>query len=104
LVSMGWDYVSDLLSLTDILFIPQMIWVGERRWNVTDRRKQKNSGEKPVPVPLTVHHNSHMDWAGPSRREAGDWQPESWHGLFMTSLQNVVRHVKQCCSSSYLFL
>jgi hypothetical protein len=38
---LGWDYISELPSLTDILFIPQMIWVGERRWNDTDRGKPK---------------------------------------------------------------
>jgi hypothetical protein len=35
---MGSDYVSELLSLTDILFIPQMIYeYGERRWKDIDR-------------------------------------------------------------------
>jgi hypothetical protein len=30
----GWDYVSELQPVADILFIPQMIYeYGERRWN-----------------------------------------------------------------------
>jgi hypothetical protein len=50
---MGRDYVSELLPLTDILFILQMIYeYGERRWNDIDRGKPKIIGEKPVPVPL----------------------------------------------------
>jgi hypothetical protein len=41
---MGWDCISERLPLTDILFIPQMIYgYGERRWNDTDRGKPKNS-------------------------------------------------------------
>jgi hypothetical protein len=36
LISMRWDYVSELLPLTDILYIPQMIRIGERRWNGAD--------------------------------------------------------------------
>jgi hypothetical protein len=39
---MGWDYVSELLPLTDILYIPRMISeYGERRWSDTDRGKPK---------------------------------------------------------------
>jgi hypothetical protein len=40
---MPFIYVSELLPLPDILFITQMTGVGERRWNDTDRGKQKNS-------------------------------------------------------------
>jgi hypothetical protein len=41
---MEWDYISELLLLTDILFIPQMIYeYGEPWWNDIDRRKPKNS-------------------------------------------------------------
>jgi hypothetical protein len=37
------DYVSELLSPTDILFIPHMIYeFGERRWNDIDGGKLKN--------------------------------------------------------------
>jgi hypothetical protein len=32
-IIMGWDYVSELLPPADILLIPQMTWLGERRWN-----------------------------------------------------------------------
>jgi hypothetical protein len=45
----GCDYVSELLTLMDILFIPQMIYeYGQRWWNDTDRGKPKNS-EKTCP-------------------------------------------------------
>jgi hypothetical protein len=50
---MRWDYVSELLPLTDILFIPRMIHeCGERRWNDIDRRKPKNSEKNLFAVPL----------------------------------------------------
>jgi hypothetical protein len=40
---MGRDYVSELLPIMDILFIPQMIYeYGQRWWNDTDRGKPKN--------------------------------------------------------------
>jgi hypothetical protein len=42
-MSMGWDYVSELRSLTGLLFIPQMMYeYGEPRWNDMDRGKPKN--------------------------------------------------------------
>jgi hypothetical protein len=71
--SMGWDDVSELLPLTDIFFISQMIYgYRERRWNDTDRGKAKNS-EKNLSQCHSVHHKSHMDWPG---REPGTpwWQ------------------------------
>jgi hypothetical protein len=72
---MGLDYISELLPLTVILFIPYMIRVGERRWNDTDRGKPKNS-EKNLPQCHSVHHESHMDRLGPElgslRLETGD--------------------------------
>jgi hypothetical protein len=38
---MGWDYVSELLPLTDISLIPQMIYeYGERRWNDIDGKTE----------------------------------------------------------------
>jgi hypothetical protein len=38
----GETYVSELLPLTDILFIPQMIYeYGERRWNDIDRGNRR---------------------------------------------------------------
>jgi hypothetical protein len=40
---MGWDYVSELLSVMDILFIPEILYeCGERWWNDIDRGKLKN--------------------------------------------------------------
>jgi hypothetical protein len=72
---MRWVYVSELLRLIDILFIPQMIWIGARRWNDTDRGKPKNS-EKSLSQCHFIHHKFHMDWPGreprPPRWEAGD--------------------------------
>jgi hypothetical protein len=32
-ISIGWDYVSELLPLADVLFIPRWYECGERRWN-----------------------------------------------------------------------
>jgi hypothetical protein len=73
---MGWDCVSELLPLTDILFIPQMIYdYGKRRWNDTDREKPKNS-EKNLSQYHFVRYKSHVDWHGREpgipRWEAGD--------------------------------
>jgi hypothetical protein len=51
-ISMGRDYVSELLPQKDLLFNPQMIHeYGEPRWKEIDGRKEK-LGEKPVAVPL----------------------------------------------------
>jgi hypothetical protein len=53
----GVRYVSELRPLTDILFIPQMIYeFGERRWNDTDRGTPKNSVKN-----LFQCHKSHID-------------------------------------------
>jgi hypothetical protein len=55
----GWDYVSELLPLTDTLFIPQMIWV----WGATVewywQGKTKELEEKPVPVLLCLPQIPH---------------------------------------------
>jgi hypothetical protein len=65
----GWDYVSELIPLTDILFISQMIYeYGERRWNDIDRGKPKKS-EKNLSQCHFIKHKSHMDWRG---REPGN--------------------------------
>jgi hypothetical protein len=40
MMSMGWDYVSELRPPTGLLFVPQVIYeYGEPRWNEIDRRK-----------------------------------------------------------------
>jgi hypothetical protein len=67
----GWDYVSELLPLTNILFIPQMIWIGERRWSDINWGKPKD-WEKNLSQCQSVHHKSHVDWSG---REPG---PPRW--------------------------
>jgi hypothetical protein len=74
---MGWDYVSELLPLTDISVIPQMIYgYGERRWNDIDRGKPKYS-EKNLSQYHLVHLKSHRDWPG---REPGTtrWEAIAW--------------------------
>jgi hypothetical protein len=41
IMSMGWDYVSELLPLTGLLLITQVIYErGETRWNDIDSEKQ----------------------------------------------------------------
>jgi hypothetical protein len=76
LISIGWDYVSELLSLTDIVHPPDDRWV----WRTTvewyiDEGKQKNS-EKNLSQSHFVHHKSHRDWPGSEpgtpRGEPGD--------------------------------
>jgi hypothetical protein len=58
---MGRDYVSELLPLTDTLFISQMIYeYGERRWNDTDRKKTEEL-RKNLSQYHFVHHKSHVD-------------------------------------------
>jgi hypothetical protein len=90
----GRDYVSELLPLTDILFVPQMIGLyeyGERRWNDIDRRKPKNS-EKNLSQCQFVHHKSHMDWPGsePGLRVERPLTNRLSHG---TAYNTYLRHV-----------
>jgi hypothetical protein len=68
LILMGW-HVSELLSLTDILFIRQMIWVWRATVEWYWQGKTEELWEKPVPMPLVLH-KSYMDWPGPPRWEA----------------------------------
>jgi hypothetical protein len=56
---MGWDYVYELLPLTDILFVPQMIWVWRAMVGWYWQGKTEELGEKPVPVPLCPPQISH---------------------------------------------
>jgi hypothetical protein len=55
LIWMGWDYVSELLPLTDILYIPQMIRIWRARVEWRWRDKTEELEEKPVPVPPFYH-------------------------------------------------
>jgi hypothetical protein len=56
---MGLEYVSELLPLTDIVFIPQMVYeYGEPRWNDIDRGNRTTRG-KPVPVSLCLTQIPH---------------------------------------------
>jgi hypothetical protein len=70
---MGWDYVSELLPLTDIFFI-LMIWV----WTLVEwywQGETEELGEKPVPVPLCppqITHGLTGREPGPPRWKAGD--------------------------------
>jgi hypothetical protein len=93
LISIGWDYVSELLPLTDMLLIPRWYEFGEGRWNDIDRRKQKNS-EKNLSQCHFFHHKSHMHWTGresvPPHWDAGDKPPESWYGLKNHRLRQVL--------------
>jgi hypothetical protein len=52
LIIMGWDYVSELLPLAVILFIPQMIWVWRETAEWYWQGKTEELGEKPVSVLL----------------------------------------------------
>jgi hypothetical protein len=79
-ISMGWDYVSELLlPLTDILFIPQMIWV----WRVTVewywQGKTEELGEKPVPVPFCPPQIPHgLTRARTRVSEVRGWRLTAW--------------------------
>jgi hypothetical protein len=59
IISVGWDYVSELQPPTSLLFIPKMIWV----WRATAEwywhGKTTHLGEKPVSVPLCPAHIQH---------------------------------------------
>jgi hypothetical protein len=55
LIITGWDYVSELLSLTDLLFIPKMIWVCRTTVEWYWQWKTEELGEKPVPMPYCPH-------------------------------------------------
>jgi hypothetical protein len=50
-MSMGREYVSELLQPTGLLLIPKWYEYGEPRWNNTDRTKLRNSEKKTYPVP-----------------------------------------------------
>jgi hypothetical protein len=52
LLFIGRDYVYELLPLTDILFIPHMVYGYGGRWNDIDRGK-------PTPVPLRLPQIPH---------------------------------------------
>jgi hypothetical protein len=64
LISMGWDYVSELLSLQDILFAPQMIWVWRATMELYWQGETEELGEKPVPVPATLS-TTNPTWIDP---------------------------------------
>jgi hypothetical protein len=81
---MGRDNVSELLSLTDILFIPLMIYeYGERRWNDIDRGKTEELGEKPVPVPLRPPQIPHGLTLARTRNSALRGHPVEANGFFL---------------------
>jgi hypothetical protein len=64
IMSMENDYVSELWSLTGLLFIPQIIYeYGELRWNDIDRGKSKNSDKNLFQCHF-IYHSFHMDWIG----------------------------------------
>jgi hypothetical protein len=57
----GWDYVSELLLLTDILFIPQMIYeYGERQWN--DVLTEENGRTRRKTCPSATFSTTNLTW------------------------------------------
>jgi hypothetical protein len=46
---MGWDYISELLPLTDILFIPHVMWVWRTMVEWYWQGKSKELGERTCP-------------------------------------------------------
>jgi hypothetical protein len=62
-ISMRWDYVSELLPQTDILFIPTW-YVLEKDGGMILAGETEELGEKPVPVPLCPPQIPHgLTWA-----------------------------------------
>jgi hypothetical protein len=60
LISMKWDYVSELRPSLGLLFIPQVILVTTATVEWTDSWKPKSS-EKNLSQFHFVHHTSHVD-------------------------------------------
>jgi hypothetical protein len=105
LISMGWDYFSELLLLTDILFIPQMLWVGERRWNDMSGENLKTRRKT---CPGVTFSTTNSTWIDPSAnpglrgegrrltawavaRPAREWSPGNARADFSCKLREVDR-------------
>jgi hypothetical protein len=66
IMSMGWDYVSELRPLTGLLFIPQVIYEhGELRWNDIDRGDPDSSTR----ALWQSHQQSHLVASGGTGEE-----------------------------------
>jgi hypothetical protein len=76
------DAVNYWYYITSVLYELHMRL--EHWWNDTDRGKQKYS-EKSLPQWHLSYYNSHLAWPRtkprPPRWEAGEWPPDSQHGL-----------------------
>jgi hypothetical protein len=82
---MGSDYVSELLPLTDILFIPQMIYeYGERRWKDIDRENLRTRRKTCPSATLSTTNPTWIDMGA----NPGLCHVTAWRGTYCFHLQS----------------
>jgi hypothetical protein len=95
-------------TYVSILRIPQMIYeFGERRWNVIDRGKPKNS-DKNLSQCHFDHQKSHMDGANPGLRGERPATDDLSHGTARKSTYEPTRRhgpekKQNCLSHFYIY-
>jgi hypothetical protein len=77
-----WDFVSELRLLSDLLFIPQMIY--EHGYGGIILTGETEELRENLSQCHFVHHKSHMHWPGRDTGPPG-WEP--WHTLWLHLLK-----------------